>query len=391
MTTSTQANVPRGLRTWPKTRVSELLGVEYPIILAPMNQAITNELMGTPQLVAAVSNAGGLGIFGAGILSPDELRSNIRQIKALTKKPFGVNLLVPYERDARDMVGMDEKIFNIKQLLGKIDLANGNDNDFDVRHAHAPTKRACRDNNGKGVVRYMDAQPTLAERPNKRMKRDYDTPMFPHYHEHLDVCIEEKVTVVQFAFGLPTFDVVYKCQMNGITTMGTCTSLEEALLLQKSGVNMLVVQGSEAGGQRAVFLSKNLEETDRQGTFVLVPQLSRAITTIPIVASGGIMDARGVVACLALGAEGVMMGTAFMKSNECATSSAYKQVMDEGVTTLITRSFTGRPVRAIANSYVKLLEKEKHMIPVFPIQHNLVVDTMRQAVKQGTYYTMNEA
>mmetsp|Transcript_5288 Transcript_5288/g.5757 ORF Transcript_5288/g.5757 Transcript_5288/m.5757 type:complete len:381 (+) Transcript_5288:74-1216(+) len=336
---------------WPKTKLTEALGIEYPIVLAPMTLAITNEIIATPALVAAVSNKGGLGIFGAGVLEPEELRTNIRQIAKLTDKPFGVNLLVPYDHGMSDKQVLQRKVEVSRKLLLKVAVDQG----------------------------ILDTEP-----PQKKRRVDLTSQMFPYFAEKLDVCIQEKVPVVQFSFGIPSFKAILKCKKNDIMILGTCTCVKEAKMFENAGADVLVVQGLEAGGQRAVFLADEFKETNMLGHFVLVPLVRKELPQVPIIACGGIMDGRSILASCILGADGVMMGTAFMEADESGLQDSYKKVLkEEQVSTVLTRSFTGRPARALANQYVQQADANSVDIPLFPVQHNLCMNIMREAASRG--------
>jgi nitronate monooxygenase len=274
------------------------LGLEHAIILAPMAGGIS-----TPALVAAVSNAGGLGSMGAGYLTPEQITESIAQIRALTTRPFAVNLFAggPDGTGARDVARMLELMTPHHTRLG----------------LPAP------------------ATPDAS---------------LPSFKKQVEVVLEAKVPVFSFTFGIPAPEIVAKMKACGIKLMGTATTVAEARALHAAGVDAIAAQGSEAGAHRGTFLASC--EDSLIGTLALVPQIVDAVP-LPVIASGGIMDGRGIVAAAALGASGVQMGTAFLACPESGASEAYKAAVlaarDDA--TLLTRAFSGRMARGIANSF----------------------------------------
>jgi nitronate monooxygenase len=253
----------------------------------------------TPELAAAVSAAGALGSLAGAMLHPDELRASIRQVRALTDAPFAVNLFAPLPRPSTR--GMAEWA----QLTGV-----------------TPPERS---------------EP-------------------PSFADQLAVVVDERVPVFSFTFGVPPLDGV------DAMTIGTATTVAEAVELERAGVDAVVAQGYEAGGHRATFLGP----VDRSlvGTLALVPQVVDAVS-VPVIASGGIMDGRGIAAALALGAEGVQLGTAFLCSAEAGTSAAHRQALTNETT--VTRVLTGRHARAVRTAAVDRLEASGLQPPDYPL------------------------
>lgn len=265
----------------------------------------------TPRLVAEVSNAGGLGILGAARLSPEQTREQIQTIKSMTNKPFGVNFLVaPPQPNDQDIRAVQKTLDAFRQDLG-IDPS---------------------------------AQDNITVPPSR-------------FSEQLDIVFEEKVPVLSFALGDPS-RFVKQAHGTGAKVMAMVTTVEEAKKVADAGCDVVVAQGSEAGGHRSTFEIPKDGSVPLIGTLALVPQVVDAVK-VPVVAAGGIMDGRGIAACLALGAQGVQMGTRFLAANESGAFLAYKlRMLGAAETdTVITSAFTGRPARSIRNRFITEFEK----------------------------------
>lgn len=313
---------------WKKTRLTNQLNVALPIIQAPMAGGAT-----TPELVTAVSNAGGLGSLGAGYMSPSEIRQAIKRIRELTQAPFAVNLFIP------------EK----------------------YRATPTQMQKACDDINQS--CRELDSK---------------IAPINPPYAENFDeqvrVIIEEKVPVFSYTFGLLDTKWIQQLKKNHILLIGTATTLPEAKALEASGgVDLIVAQGSEAGGHRGTFLE--IPEHALIGVMSLIPQLADNMTT-PIIAAGGIMDGRSIVAALTLGASGVQMGTAFLSCHESGVPKVYKQTLLNQIQdhTRLTRAFSGKLARGINNQFIEDFNRKDAIILDYPIQ-NALTAKMRVAAK----------
>jgi nitronate monooxygenase len=315
---------------WP-LGIRDRLGIDLPIVLAPMAGGIS-----TPELVAAVSNAGGLGSFGGGYLSGDALREAIRRIRALTSRPFAVNLFAP--EPPRDPPPPD-------------DLAR-------AARALAPWRAE------------LGLPPRSAPEP-----------LAPHA-ERMRAVLEEGVPVFSFTFGTLPPEELAALHRTGTFVMGTATTVGEARALEASGVDAVVAQGAEAGAHRGTFLGP--PERGLVGTLALVPQLVDALS-VPVVAAGGIMDGRGIAAALALGARAAALGTAFLACPESGASRPYKEALlglapdDDG--TALTRAFTGRAARGLRNRFLEEMA-EAPVLP-YPLQHAMTVDLRREAAKAG--------
>lgn len=301
---------------WPGTPLTELLGIRYPIVQAPMAGPTT------PELVASVSNAGGLGSLGAALMAPDDLRAAIRDIRSRTDRPFNVNLFV-----WRDPAQPEPALLEA------------------VRAALAPVRRRLG----------LDDDALLPLPPSPRALLE----------KQLTVVCEEAVPVFSFAFGIPPLDEVRRA---GALIAGTATTVEEAVALEDAGVDAVVAQGSEAGGHRGSFLAPFGESM--VGGLALVPQVVDRVR-VPVVAAGGIMDGRGIAAALALGAAGAQLGTAFLGCPESAAhplhKAALQRLADTGTT--VTAAYSGRPARAMRTGFITDLESVLPAPLDFPLQY----------------------
>jgi nitronate monooxygenase len=284
---------------WRDTALSRLLGVRLPVVQAPMAGGLS-----TPRLAAAVSQAGGLGSVAGAMLGPEALRAAIAETRALTDRPFAVNLFAPLPPPAPDRVAEWAALTGVPV-------------------------------------------PQL--------------PPAPVFGDQLAVVVQERVPVFSFTFGIPPLD-----ELDAIT-VGTATTVEEAVDLERAGVAAVVAQGFEAGGHRGTF--RRPVEQSLVGTLALVPQLVDAVS-IPVLASGGIMDGRGIAAALALGASGDQLGTAFLDCPEAGTSPAHRQAL--AAPTAITRVLTGRHARAVRTPLVDTLEAAGLTPPDYPLPRFLL-------------------
>src|SRR5438874_752704 len=295
--------------TWNRNRLTEKLGIDYPIIQGPLGG------LSSQRLTAAVSNLGGLGSFGALSLSPEEIKNVISQIRSLTSKPFAVNLWVSMEDDSART--SDEAAFNRS-------LAS--------------------------LASYFSE--LYAPRPEYK-------PYSPiRFEDQARILLDEKVPVFSFIFGIPPKEILDECRAKGIVTIGTATTPDEAVALQEARVDAIVASGFEAGGHRGSFL--RAAEDSVTGTFSLVPRIADVVD-VPVIAAGGIADARGVIAALALGAEAVQMGTAFLTCEESGASRIHREALLQGRAefTGLTKAFTGRLARGIQNRLMSELEQEQ--------------------------------
>jgi nitronate monooxygenase len=318
---------------WPDTRVAARLGIEYPIIQGPLGGVASQ------RLTAAVSNYGALGSFGAVGLAPGAIKDVIAELRSLTDKPFAMNLWVSVEDEGART--SDEAAFN--RSLAPL----------------AP------------VIRSLGGTPPAysRERPVR-------------FEDQARVILDARVPVFSFIFGVPPREMLDECRAKEIVTIGTATTPDEAVALDKVGVDVIVASGFEAGGHRGSFLRAS--EDSLTGTLSLVPQVADRVS-VPVVAAGGIADARGVVAALALGAEGVQIGTAFLACEESGTSRHHRQALLGGAAgrTALTRGFTGRLARAIRNPLFDELSAPGVEVLPYPLQRYLVRSASTLAEKAG--------
>ena len=315
---------------WNKNDVTKTLGITYPIIQAGMAGGTT-----TPELIAAVSNAGGLGTLGAGYMKADDMKEAIRRIKELTDQPFGVNLFIPEESEISE-----EKVKRANDLLRPY---------REELHVSEPEVKEVSTAN---------------------------------FDKQIEVIIQEKIAVCSFTFGVPTLDTVQRLKAKNILVMGTATTVKEAVINEECGVDMVVMQGSEAGGHRGTFSGSFGDSMI--GTMSLVPQAVDHVQ-IPVIAAGGIMDGRGVLAALTLGAQGVQMGTAFVTAIESGAKSQHIDAILRSTEdqTVITSVFSGKPARGIQNEFIAKMKPYEDSLPDYPIMNTLTTGIRGEAAKQN--------
>ena len=307
------------------------LGVKFPIIQAPMGGGLT-----TPELVAAVCNAGGLGSLGAAYLKPDQILDEFRRIGALTDKPLNINLFVGgYKMEAVPDPGP------MLALLGEIHETLG---------LPAPIL------------------PLLPPDP------------FPSQFEAV---LEARPAIFSFTFGIPPSAEMKRLNQRGILAIGTATTVEEARLLEKAGVAAVVAQGAEAGAHRGTFLDSF--ESSMISTLDLVWGIRSAVS-VPVIASGGLMDGRDIARTFALGASAAQLGTAFLPCPECGTPEAHRRAIlsARADTTVVTRAFSGRPARGLRNIFIDKLHGREDFILPYPLQNALTRPMRTAAAKTDT-------
>jgi nitronate monooxygenase len=308
--------------SWNRNRLTAKLAIDYPIIQGPLGG------LSSQRLTAAVSNFGGLGSFGAHGLAPEAIKEVIAQIRSLTSKPFAMNLWVSMEDEGSRT--SDENAFNRSLAPLTPHLA--------ALGASRPT--------------FKPYSPT-------------------RFEDQARVLLDAKVLVFSFIFGIPPREVLEECRAKSIVTIGTATTPEEAAALEEAGVDAIVASGFEAGGHRGSFLRG--AEDSLTGTLSLVPQIADKVN-VPVIAAGGIADARGVTAALALGAEAVQMGTVFLACGESGASLLHRQALrgKKAGHTALTKGFTGRLARGIHNRLLEELNAEGTAILPYPLQRRLV-------------------
>lgn len=311
---------------WPKTALTEA-GFTHPIVLAGLAGG-----PGSPELVAAVSAAGGLGTLGGAYMSPSALDGAMAAIRGLTDRPYAVNLFLP-ERPAvpeSAIAEMNARLDGYRRELG------------------------------------IPLSPEV-------------TAFAEDFEAQLAVVLSARPAIVSFTFGCPDPALVTQLHGAGIQVWGTATRVGEAVAIEAAGADAVTVQGVEAGGHRGTFPGA----TDpRIGTMALVPQVVDRVR-LPVIAAGGLMDGRGIAAALALGAAGAQLGTAFLAATEAGTHPAHQAAVlaaDDTATTL-TRAFSGRWARGVRNRFVTEWE-DQDVLP-FPIQNALTRDIRQAAARQN--------
>jgi nitronate monooxygenase len=319
------------------TELTKRLKLTHPIIQAPMAGGGD-----TPRLVAAVSEAGAIGTIGAAYLTPAQITESARTVRSLTARPFGINLFAPLKspdvpRDARAAV---ERVTPFYAEMGLPAPASPKPPDGDA------------------------------------------------FGKQLAAVLETDAALFSFTFGMLPPDAIAAVKRRGMLLAGTATTVDEAIALEKAGIDAVVAQGSEAGGHRGSFLAEF--ESSMVGTIALVPQIVDAVR-VPVIASGGIMDGRGVAAALALGGSAVQLGTAFLTCEEAGASDAYKEeiLRAREHETRLTRAFSGRPARGIVNRFMREIDPHPEAILPFPLQNALTRPLRTAASKAGRTEFLN--
>ena len=301
-------------------------GLAHPIVQAPLAGGGD-----TPALVAAVAEAGALGFIGAAYLTPEQLAEAARTVRSRTRRPFGVNLFAPVP--APRPVAADAALDRVAPFFAELGLP----------------------------------------RPSP------PTPPADRFAAQLDAALETGASVFSFTLGLLPSGALEAVKARGMFAIGTATTVDEAVALERAGVDAVVVQGAEAGGHRATFAT-GFEE-GLVGTIALVPQVVDAVR-VAVIASGGIMDGRGLAAALVLGAAAVQFGTAFLTCEESGVPPAYRDAIlgahEDG--TRVTRAFSGRPARGIVNRFMREVD-DGDVLP-FPLQ-NALTRPLRTAAAQA--------
>lgn len=308
-----------GKSRWPNSEVLDLLGIQLPILQAPMAGAQDSAL------VIAVSEAGGLGSFPCAVLTPDRIREEVLAIRRGTTKPFGLNFFC-HDAPAPDLKQEAMWLEELRPYYQELGI-------------EVPTSAVA-------------------------SRRAFDD-------ELCSVVEELEPRVVSFHFGLPEEGLLKRVRATGAKVLSSATTVAEARWLEERGCDCIIAQGAEAGGHRGMFLTQNV--ASQVGTFALVPQVVDAVN-VPVIAAGGIADERGIVAALALGASAVQIGTAYLLCPEARISPVHRrgleEVTDQG--TAITNVLTGRPARAIVNRFVREKGPLNSAAPAFPLASGAV-------------------
>ena len=314
------------------TALTALLGIDLPIVQAPMAGVQDSAL------AIAVSNAGGLGSLPCAMLTVDGMRRELAAITAATSRPYNVNFFC--HADPSPDAGREAA----------------------WREALSP------------YYRELSIDPgAIPSSPARR----------PFTPEVVDALSGFRPPVVSFHFGLPPEDLIAPLRRWGAKILSSATTVDEARWLESRGVDAIVAQGVEAGGHRGIFLSGDLGT--QLGTLALVPQVIDAVK-VPVIAAGGIADARGVAAALALGAAGVQVGTAYLLCPEARTSPVHRAALKSAGArhTALTNVFTGRPARSIVNRFVREAGPMSPLAPAFPLAASAVLPLRAAAEARGS-------
>ncbi len=309
------------------TPLARRLGLTVPIVQAPMAGGWT-----TPELVAAVSDAGGLGMLAGARVTADQLRELIRATRGLTGRPFGLNLQVP-------IISPEEA----------------------SRPANPDPLRRLRVENG------------LAPEPG-------ESPTWVGQDEAVAIALAEGIRILSVVMG-PAGSWLTEARGAGAVVMATVTTVAEALEVEAGGVDVVIAQGGEAGGHRSTFRPGEADTWPLIGTMALVPQVVDAVKR-PVIAAGGIMDGRGVIAALALGAEAAQLGTRFLLARESGATPPYRRRLLEAdeTATVVTDAYTGRPARGIRNRFLERMTDQGGTPLPWPSQGALGAELYRASI-----------
>ena len=323
-----------------RTVLCDVLGIDYPILQSGMGG------VAGPDLAAEVSNAGGLGIIAGFLLTADQLRDAIQQVRARTDKPFGVNLLLPTE-----MMPPQPAESIPDQLIEAVQTA-------------------------LNPIRSTLDLPASAARPATLPDLVADA---------FQVILDERVPAFSVGLGNPGSDMVSECHRRDIKVIAMVTTVQDALAVEATGLDAVVAQGAEAGGHRSHFEKPSSSDRVDVGTIALVPEVVDAVH-IPVIAAGGITDGRGLITALALGASGVLMGSRFLVTRESMAPEVHKKTMMERTsdTTVVMDTFSGRFARALRNTYTDQYAQSGAPVLPFPTQMLANGDIRDESAAQGS-------
>lgn len=313
---------------WSDT-ISKKLGIQYPLIQAPMFG------VSTVQMAVAAAKAGCLGSLALADLSADHSVELIREMKKISDKPFAVNIFVHHIPEATD--DLKEKYNKTRQFIEQLARENA-----------------------------IEVHLT-----------DFQELNINSYHEQVEAVIEENCKILSFTFGNLDDQSIQKLKENEVTLIGTCTSVKEALILEKSGIDIICVQGIEAGGHRGSFEAEDIPQI---GGLSLLSQIYEQVN-VPLIYAGGIYGARTVQAVKDLGAQGFQVGNLLLASQESALlpfeKERLKKVKEEEI--VLTKSFSGRYARGVKNKFIETVENSEYILP-YPYQNKLT-NALRKAAK----------
>jgi nitronate monooxygenase len=310
-------------------RLRPLLGVEHPIVLGPFGG------LSAVGLTALVSERGGLGSYGLYGYPAERIRVTVEELRAATSRPFALNLwLPPGEPVEADADQFSASVTALRPLYDEVGIE----------------------------------PPVPPER------------FLPEFEEQLDAVVAARPAAVSFVYGVPGPQTVERLHRAGAAVIGTATTVAEAVALEAGGVDAVVATGAEAAGHRVSFLRQ--AEASLVGTFALVPQVADAVR-VPVIAAGGIADRRGVAAAFALGASGVQVGTAFLRTRQSAAPQAHRLAIPATAAedTVLTRAMSGRLARGAQNRAIRHIESDGRIAP-FPVQNWLTARFRAEAARR---------
>ncbi|WP_223607047.1 nitronate monooxygenase family protein [Chryseobacterium sp. OSA05B] len=310
---------------WPDT-ISKRFYIKYPVIQAPMFG------VSTPQMTAAAAKAGALGSLALADLPPEKSIELIRETKELTDQPFAANIFVHNIPEITD--SLKERFIKAKQFITQL----AKENNIEV---------------------------TLPDLEDIKVK---------NYHEQVDAIIGEGCKIISFTFGNLDDQSIQKLKENGVVLIGTCTSVEEALILEKSGIDMICVQGIEAGGHRGTFDAEHIPMIGGMSLFSEVYDQVK----VPLIYAGGIYNRKSLRAARELGAQGFQVGSLLLASEESGLQPFEKERLKNATEKdiILTRSFSGRYARGIRNKFIESLENSDYIMP-YPYQNKLTNELRR--------------
>ncbi len=319
------------MQTWPDRRLLDLLKIDIPIIQAPMAGS------DSVALARSVASAGALGSLACALLNPDQVREAVRALREAMTRPFNLNFFCHSMESADPVIKEKWKSF-LRPHYRRLGL----------------------DIESVGETRLR----------------------LPFDKEMCEVVEELRPEVVSFHFGLPSATLVERLRRLNIKILSSATTVREAIWLESRGCDAIIAQGFEAGGHRGMFLETNV--ATQVGLFALLPQIADAVS-VPVIAAGGIADARGVVAALALGASGVQLGTAYLFCPEAHISPLYRRALEQAAEkgTALTNMFSGRPARGILNRYLQESGPMSDAAPAFPYAATLVAPLRAASEETG--------
>jgi len=329
-------------KKWSKTRITDLLKINYPIVQGPFGGGVSSVALTT-----TISELGGLGSLGCQPYTASEIVAYSKAIRDITNKPFNLNLWVN-DWDAA------MEIYNGVEYAKLVELFRPYYNELGVAPPEMPTD------------------------------------LGPRYENQVEAILETKPPVFSFMFGIPDEEILEQCRRNGTLLIGTATTVDEAIALEKAGVDAIVASGFEAGGHRSSFLRKATESL--MGSFSLIPQVADRVS-VPVIAAGGIADGRGIAAALVLGADAVQIGTAFVGTAQSNASAGHKEKLFSPAAkyTSLTRMYSGRLARVMTSRLMEDLKDKEDLFAPYPMQRKFMSLFSKEATRQQRTEYLNFA